>query len=323
MKITLNQIKQALDSQNYLSDTDTLYAVWASASQSRPLLLEGKPGVGKTSIAKALADGLDLPYIRLQMYEGLTDDKILYDYDYQKQLLMLETIKPQLEKDFEDMTANEAIKAANKSIDFYGPDFLIKRPILRAITSDKPCVLCIDEIDKAPEEIEYMLYEFLENYSITIPQLGEIKCDEDKKPIVFITSNGYRELSGALRRRCNYLYLEPKTEKELVQILISKTRSSEKIARGIARCLAVMEESTMRYKPSVAEAISYAEFLASNDRVTEEIALNSLSILVKDSHDLARAKNIVASHGSDMWTEDSADGLAEDFNDDEYDGYDD
>lgn len=319
MNITLNEIKQALDSQNYLSNTDTLYAVWASASQSRPLLLEGKPGVGKTSIAKALADGLGLPYIRLQMYEGLTDDKILYDYDYQKQLLMLETIKPQLERDFEGMTANEAIKAASKSIDFYGPDFLIKRPILRAITGDKPCVLCIDEIDKAPEEIEYMLYEFLENYSITIPQLGEIKCDEDKKPIVFITSNGYRELSGALRRRCNYLYLEPKTEDELVQILIGKTRSSRKLARGIARCLAVMEDSAMHYKPSVAEAINYAELLA-DSKITEEIAVNSLSTLVKDNHDLEQAKNIVATYGSDIWADDSDDSddgpLSDDGDDD-------
>lgn len=301
MDITFSEIKKALDSQKYLSNTDTLYAVWASVSQSRPLLLEGKPGVGKTSIAKALANGLNLPYIRLQMYEGLTDDKILYDYDYQKQLLMLETIKPQLEKSFEGMTANEAIKAANKTVNFYGKDFLIKRPILRAITGDKPCVLCIDEMDKAPEEIEYMLYEFLENYSITIPQLGEIKCTEKNQPIVFITSNGYRELSGALRRRCNYLYLSPKSESELVQILINKTQSDEKLAQGVARCLKVMEDSDMHYKPSVAEAIEYADFLARNGAITKEIAINALSILIKDSRDLKQAREIVINKGNKMW----------------------
>lgn len=303
MNISLGQIKEALDSQSYATNDEILYAVWTSVLGERALLLEGAPGVGKTSIAKAFARGMGLPYIRLQMYEGLTDDKILYDYDYQKQLLTLEAVKPKIEKEYENLSVNEAIHATVNSLDFYGEDFIIKRPILRSITSDNRCVLCIDEIDKAPEEIEYMLYEFLENYSITIPQYKEIVCDKDKKPIVFITSNNYRELSGALKRRCNYLFLKQKTTEEVVEILMLKATHNTHLANGIAKCFTMFQNNSIRQMPSISEAIEYARFLEMNETITKELAVNSLNILVKNNKDKNRIEKIVTENGTEIWEE--------------------
>ena len=169
---SIEDIKKDLSDVGYYADTNTAAAVAVMLFTGKPLLVEGDPGVGKTFLAEAVAKVLGKKLVRLQMYEGLTDDKILYDYDYQKQLLTLEAVKPHLEKEYADSTTSEMIEAVAKRIDFYGEDFLVKRPILRSIDGSAP-VLLIDEIDKAPEEVEYMLYEFLENYTITIPQYGE------------------------------------------------------------------------------------------------------------------------------------------------------
>ena len=147
---------------------------------------------------------MQLPLIRLQMYDGLTDDKVLYDYDYQRQLLTLEAIKPKLEEETRGLNVNDAIQKVSKNVNFYGKDFMIPRPILRTIDGTGRKLLLIDEVDKVSEETEYMLYEFLEDYSITIPQYGRIECPPDQRPLVFLTSNSYRELSGAMRRRCVY-----------------------------------------------------------------------------------------------------------------------
>lgn len=293
--MNIEEIEKKLTKAGYCPNKDILYALYTSLSTNRPLLIEGDPGVGKTFLAKALADGLNKNYIRLQMYEGLTSEDILYDYDYQKQLLTLEAVKPKLEKEYKNLTLQEAIQQTVKSTDFYGEDFLIKRPILRSMLEGS--VLCIDEIDKASEEIEYMLYEFLEDYSITIPQLGKIESVE--KPIVLITSNNYREISGAMKRRCNYLYIERKTVEELIEILIAKTKVSENMAVGIAKCLNQIDNVSQ--VPSVAEAIEYANFLKSNKKVTKELALNALNIIIKNQKDADVIKRIVSENGELIW----------------------
>lgn len=300
MRTSLDSIEKKLIKAGYQPNENILYALFTSLSCDKPLLIEGDPGVGKTYLAKALAEGMGLPYIRLQMYEGLTSDDILYDYDYQKQLLTLEAMKPKLEEEYKNLNLKQTMDKVLKSMDFYGEDFLIKRPILQSISEPKGCVLCIDEIDKAPEEIEYMLYEFLENYSITIPQLGKIDCK--KKPIVLITSNNYREISGAMKRRCNYLYIERKTMAEIIDILVAKVKVDENIARGIAKCIHVIEGTSVKQPPSIAEAIEYADFLNKSKKVTEELAINSLNILVKNHKDLDSIKKIVTENGELIWS---------------------
>lgn len=303
MEISVKDIKNKLKKANYSSNNDIDYALAISINLEKPLLLEGAPGVGKSSLAKALADGLGLPFIRVQLYDGLTDDKILFDYNYQKQLLTLEAIKPFLKEKYEGKEIQDIIKGVSTDLDFYGKDFLIERPVLRAINGTGRKVILFDEIDKAPEEIEYMLYEFLEEYSITIPEYGEIKCPEDQRPIVFLTSNNFRDLSSALKRRCNYLYIKPKTQTEIVDILRLKASVDNKLAEGIAKCIIKLNNNNgISQKPSISEAIEWAKFLKESEMPLKEAVQNSLSIISKNYRDYnAIKKSILQEDGESIW----------------------
>lgn len=303
MKIDINELKDKLESVKYSSNDTINYALAISINLEKPLLLEGGPGVGKSSLAKAVADALELPFIRVQLYDGLTDDKILFDYNYQKQLLTLEAIKPFIAEKYEGQDIKDIIKGVSGDLDFYGKDFLIERPVLRAINGTGRKVILFDEIDKAPEEIEYMLYEFLENYSITIPEYGEIKCPEDQKPIVFLTSNRYRELSGALKRRCNYLYIKQKTQIEIVNILKLKAEADDSLANAVAKCIIELDKNTgIAQKPSISEAIEWAKFIKDSNMSQKEAAINSLSIIAKNYKDYDAIKNTILKLDSeDLW----------------------
>ena len=291
----IKDIHNGLKEQLYCSNDNIDYAVLAACEFDKPVLIEGDPGVGKTSLAKAVAKMLGLEVVRLQMYEGLTDDKVLYDYDYQRQLLTLEAIKPKLEAELKGLNTNESIHRIANDIDFYGREFLIPRPILRTIDGSGRKLLLIDEIDKASEETEYMLYEYLEDYSITIPQFGKIECPKNQRPIVFLTSNGYRELSGALRRRCAYLYIEKKTRNEIVSILSMKANVDDNVANGIA----ALQEKALKHPISISEAIDWAKFL--KEGRSRERALGSLGLLVKDNRDMTVVKNVVSQKGGKIW----------------------
>ena len=185
------EIGNKLRENGYLSNSYINFAVM-SAINGVPLLVEGDPGVGKTSLAYATAKMLDLELLRVQFYDGLSYDKILYDYDYQKQLLTIQAIQGTIKESLAGKDLQESLDAAGK-INFYGRDFLIERPILKAISGKKRYVLLLDEVEKASEEIEYTLLEVLENFSISIPQYGTVTCPEEMRPIVFLTSNRYRD----------------------------------------------------------------------------------------------------------------------------------
>lgn len=295
-------IKDKLNKVNYATTKDIEYAVDISISLDKPLLIEGSPGVGKSSLAKAVADALELPFIRVQLYDGLTDDKILFDYNYQKQLLTLEAVKPFIEEKYKGQELNDVVKGVSSELDFYGKDFLIERPVLRAINGKGKKVILFDEIDKAPEEIEYMLYEFLENYSITIPEYGEIKCPEDQKPIVFLTSNNYRQLSGALKRRCNYLYIKEKTAKEIIDILKLKAGVNDSLANGIAKCIIeVNKNDNVKQKPSISEAIEWSRFLKEKEEITKDDVIGSLSIIAKNYKDYNSIKDTILDMEETLW----------------------
>lgn len=295
-------IKDKLNKVNYATTKDIEYAVDISISLDKPLLIEGSPGVGKSSLAKAVADALGLPFIRVQLYDGLTDDKILFDYNYQKQLLTLEAVKPFIEEKYKGQELQYVVKGVSSELDFYGKDFLIERPVLRAINGKGKKVILFDEIDKAPEEIEYMLYEFLENYSITIPEYGEIKCPEDQKPIVFLTSNNYRQLSGALKRRCNYLYIKEKTAKEIIDILKLKAGVNENLANGIAKCIIeVNKNDNVKQKPSISEAIEWSRFLKEKEEITKDDVIGSLSIIAKNYKDYNSIKTTILDMEETLW----------------------
>ena len=297
--MTLKEIREGLRKQGYCTNENIEYAVLSACEFNKPILIEGEPGVGKTSLAKAVAGMLGIEIVRLQMYDGLTDDKVLYDYDYQRQLLTLEAIKPKLEKELEGLTANESIEKVAKDVDFYGKEFMIPRPILKTIDGTGKKLLLIDEIDKASEETEYMLYEYLEDYSITIPQYGKVECPPEQTPVVFLTSNGYREISGAMRRRCGYLYVERKTRGEIVEILKMKTGADDSLANGIAACLVPLQEKKLRHPISVSEAVDWARFL--KEGRSRERALGALGLIVKDYRDLPLVRATVDENGSEIW----------------------
>lgn len=285
------EIQTALGEHGYIANREIAIAVSGAVNHSIPLLIEGAPGVGKTSLAKAIAEMLDLPLLRVQFYEGLTYDKILYDYDYQRQLLTIEAMRSAFDSHMKGKTLEEA-KIATEEVDFYGEEFLIRRPIVKAFSGEKRYVLLLDEIDKSSEEIEYTLLEALDEYSVTIPQFGTIRCPENMRPVIVLTSNNYRELSDALRRRCGYLYLDPKTVEETKQIIIKKAEVDETIALAVARCIDRIRQLPIRQVPSIAEAITWAEYLkAENDEVSAESLDDSIYMIVKNKSDREVVKN--------------------------------
>lgn len=289
MEIT--EIRNSLRKNGYLSNSYINFAVM-SAINGIPLLVEGDPGVGKTSLAYATAKMLDLELLRVQFYDGLTYDKILYDYDYQKQLLTIQSIQRTMQEAFAGKSLQESLDAASK-INFYGRDFLIERPILKAISGKKRYVLLLDEIEKSSEEIEYTLLEVLENFSISIPQYGTVTCPEKMRPIVFLTSNRYRDLSQALKRRCNYLFIKQKTAEELKEILQMQSNIDPKIAEAVANCAKQIRSLSLKQQPSISELSEWAKYLSTmdGDELEEETLKASLCMIAKNKEDRQTMEN--------------------------------
>ena len=288
--MTILEIENALKSVNYIPSKAISYAISGCVNDKIPLLIEGEPGSGKTTLAKAVAEMLNIPLYRVQFYDGITADKILYDYDYQKQLLTIESIKSALENNLKDKNIDEAINLV-KDINFYGKEFLIKRPILKSISENQRCVLLLDEVEKSSEEIEYTLLEMLDEFSLTIPQYGTITCKDEFKPIVFLTSNNYRDLSNALKRRCNYLYIENKSKEEILNIIKLKAQVSEKLAKGVADSLYEIQKLALKQTPSIFEGILWANYLASNFQDNFDEIDNTIFILAKNNDDKKQILN--------------------------------
>lgn len=286
--MTIKEIHNGLEKVGYISTKEIDYAVAGAINCNAPLLIEGAPGAGKTELAKAIVKMLNCPLFRLQMFEGVTAEKVLFDYDYQRQLLTIQTIQASIQKEIENKSINESIDVV-KNVDFYGEQFLIKRPVLQAMTYGAKCLLLIDEIDKSSEEIEYILLQFLDEYAISIPQLGTITADV--KPIVVLTSNNYRSLSDALKRRCNYLYIENKTKDEMYEIIKRKAMVSDSLADGIASAMVDLQNLNLKQTPSIDEALKFANYLYENfgDKYKDDLEY-SLCTLIKNKEDLDRVK---------------------------------
>ncbi|MBX2885136.1 MAG: MoxR family ATPase [Granulosicoccus sp.] len=247
---TARQLAQQLDAVGYITDDHLAATLHLMTVLEKPLLLEGEAGVGKTEIAKCLALALNTPLIRLQCYEGLDAHQALYDWDYQRQLLAIQMMASQKTED----TAS-ALKA-----NVYDEEYLLKRPLLRAITSPQPAVLLIDEIDRADEEFEAFLLELLSDFQITIPELGTITASS--KPRVILTSNGVRDLSDALRRRCLFHYIDfPDRVRELSIIRRRLPDIDERLATQIVTFMQNLRRQQLRKTPGVAESLDWAASL--------------------------------------------------------------
>lgn len=273
--LTIQEIERAFRQENYISDEDIATVVYLALKLNKPLLIEGEAGVGKTEIAKVLAKVLDTNLIRLQCYEGMDENKALYEWNYQKQLLKIQLGK-------EKQVENELEK------DLFSESYLLERPLLKALRCLKSPVLLIDEIDKVQEEFEAFLLEILSEYQVSIPELGTVTAQSI--PFVILTSNNTRALTDALKRRCLYLYLDyPSWEKELNILKARIPGIGEILAQEVVTAIQKLRNQLkLRKKPSIAETIDWGRALISleADRLTPELVEKTLSTFLKIQQDL-------------------------------------
>lgn len=270
----LKDIKTMLYEQGYITDDSVAMSVFLSLQLNKPLLIEGPAGVGKTEIAKVMANALQTDLIRLQCYEGLDATHALYEWNYQKQLLHLKMVEHN----------QQAVEEKEKTI--FGDSFLMKRPLLQAITHHKKPVLLIDEIDRSDEEFESFLLEVLSDWQITIPEIGTIKATHI--PQVILTSNRTRELSEALRRRCLYLYIDyPDFEKEWMIVKNKVPGIDKKLAEQITGFMQQLRIIKLEKTPGIAETLDWAAALTALhvDHLDKNIIEQALGVVLKDWRD--------------------------------------
>ena len=273
------EISEKLAAVGYVADRDFATALWLMDFLKRPLLLEGEAGVGKTEVGKALAAVHATDLIRLQCYEGLDQNAALYEWNYQRQLLAIKTREG----------VGENADAIEEHI--FSERYLLERPLLAAIRRDKPPVLLIDEVDRADEEFEAFLLELLSDFQVSIPELGTIKAISI--PHVVLTSNGTRELSDALRRRCLYHYVDfPDVDREARIILAHLPGIDTALGLQIARMVAALRKEDLRKVPGVAETLDWAATLAGLEvhdlRQEPEAVHETMMCLLKTHEDRAR-----------------------------------
>jgi len=277
--LTREQIAARLESVGYVADRDLATALWLMDMLKRPLLLEGQAGVGKTEVAKALAALHQSELIRLQCYEGLDQNAALYEWNYQRQLLAIKAREG----------AGESADAIEEHI--FSEKYLLERPLLAALRRAQPPVLLIDEVDRADEEFEAFLLEMLSDFQVSIPELGTIKALSI--PRVVLTSNGTRELSDALRRRCLYHYVDfPEVDREARIVLARSPGIDAALALQIARMVAAIRKEDLRKAPGVGETLDWAATLAGLEihdlRQDPELVHDTLICLLKTHEDRSR-----------------------------------
>jgi MoxR-like ATPase len=272
-------VAQALSREGYLTDRGLATAIFLALRMRRPLLLEGEAGVGKTEVAKTLSRVLSAELIRLQCYEGIDASQALYEWDYSRQILYARALQ------------GGELDAGSRVAHMYGTEFLLERPLLKAVRVGDRSVLLIDELDRADEEFEAFLLEILSDYAVTIPELGTI--GGGAPPVVVITSNRTRELHDALKRRCLYHWIDfPDLEREVAIIRSRAPAVSEPLAWSVAAAIARLREIDLIKEPGAAEAIDWAQALAhlGAESVSGEAARLSLGWAVKNRDDLRRVE---------------------------------
>ncbi|WP_339706160.1 MoxR family ATPase [uncultured Kriegella sp.] len=281
--IELGQIQKMLQEQEYIGDGAIAMSIFLAMKLEKPLLIEGPAGVGKTEVAKVMAKALHTDLIRLQCYEGLDSTHALYEWNYQHQLLYL---KMQEEK-------GQSAKALVETI--FSERFLLKRPILQAITHLKKPVLLIDEIDRADEEFESFLLEVLSDWQVTIPEIGTIPATH--KPQIILTGNRTRELSEALRRRCLYLWIDyPDFEKELTIVKTKVPEVDTKLGEQICIFMKELRQLKLEKTPGISETIDWARALAGMHltHLDKQTVEDTLGVVLKDWQDMRHTRDALS-----------------------------
>ncbi|WP_182377716.1 MoxR family ATPase [Nocardioides sp. WS12] len=277
-----DDVQRRLGSVDYLADHRTATAVYLAAELGKPILVEGPAGTGKTELAKSFARMTGAELIRLQCYEGLDESKALYEWNYRKQLLALSDRR-------ED--GGEGLDDAG----IFGPEYLLERPILAALRAEKPVVLLIDEIDRIDFETEALLLEALSEFQVTVPELGTIRARH--RPMVFLTSNGTRDLSEAVKRRCLFLFLgHPSAERERAIIEARVPGIARELGEQISMVVQSLRMLDLKKRPSVSETLDWARTLRLLEVETVDAAcvVDTLNVLLKDQSDVDKAEAALA-----------------------------
>ena len=272
----LESVRSSLADVNYLADDGIAGVVYLADRLGKPVLVEGPAGTGKTQLAKSVAEIAGARLIRLQCYEGLDESKALYEWNYKKQLLRIQT-------EGDGASWNEV------EDDLFSEEFLLTRPLLESIRSDDPVVLLIDEVDRVEVETEALLLEILSEYQVSIPELGTVEARQI--PLVFLTSNGTRELSEALKRRCLYLYIDyPDLEREREIVSMKVPGVDENLADQVARIVRSIRQLDLKKNPSVSETLDWARTLVllGIEQIDAKTAIDTANVLLKYRTDIEK-----------------------------------
>jgi MoxR-like ATPase len=290
---SVDQVLEALGKESYIADKNIATVVFLAHKLEKPVLIEGPAGVGKTELAKVVSAATGRPMIRLQCYEGLDEAKALYEWEYSKQLLYTQILK---EKFTEAMSGAGSISEAAERVGredsvFFSDNFIVPRPLLKAITSDEPSLLLIDEVDKSDPEFEAFLLEVLSDFQVTVPELGTIEAKQ--RPLVFLTSNNAREMSDALKRRCLHLYIDYPTEELEQRILATKVpEAAEGLVQDLVTMMQRLRELDLKKTPSISETLDWARALLALNatELDEELVNQTFNVILKYEGDVRKAQ---------------------------------
>lgn len=285
---TIEQTVDQLRGQQYICDRKLATVAFLALRMRKPILIEGPAGVGKTELAKVVAAALDRRLIRLQCYGGLDETRSLYEWEYGKQLLYTQILREKISSFFagvEDL--RDAVKQLRQHEDvFFSEHFIVRRPILQAISSPEPVVLLIDEIDRAEEQFEAFLLEVLSDFQVSIPEIGTVKAE--MPPYVVITSNNTRDLSDALKRRCLHLFLDyPDEQRELEIVRLKVPELKETLAAQVVNVIRRMRSLDLRKAPSISETLDWAQALVllNAETLNRELIEETMQLLIKYDRD--------------------------------------
>ena len=293
MFVSIDDVVQRFEQQQYICSRQIATVVYLATRLCKPALVEGPAGVGKTELAKVLSGALDFDLIRLQCYEGLDEAKALYEWEYAKQLLYTQILKDKISEvtdgahDLKDAVA----RIARQDEVFFSHEFILPRPLLRAILAERPTVLLVDEIDKSDTEFEAFLLEILSDFQVTVPELGTLHARH--VPLVVLTSNNAREMSDALKRRCVHLYIDfPSRQQELAIVKLKVPGISEKLAGEVVRVIHNLRKLDLKKVPSISETIDWARALIvlNIEALDEDLVTETLNTVLKYEGDIRKAQ---------------------------------